>query len=107
MKNKKACDGLIVDLAEERLSELEVIATETIKAQKQRKKTTACPRIVRQPQKCTRHVRGTQKRKEQRIFEAIRTESFPKLMSDTKSQIQGAQRTRRINVKQTNKNPHA
>lgn len=55
---KEACAGLGWGK-----TELEAIATGTIKAQKQREKTggkrTAYPRTIRQPQKCTRHVRGT------------------------------------------------
>lgn len=69
------------------------------KAKRKRLKTTKYPRTVEQLQKmkhtCNENVRRRRKRKRSRkiYFEALMTENFPKLVSDTKPQIQETQKT--------------
>ena len=107
-------------MAEERVSELEYCYIETSKTEKKKKEKRLgggmvlgkTPRISENcgtTTKCVTCVMGTLEGEEREkgteaVIEGTMTENFPKLMSDTKPQIQEAQRTTsRINAKQTNK----
>lgn len=118
---KKAFDGLInrLDTAEERISKLEDNSRETFQIEKQEKIkqnrisknngtiTKRC--MIHEMALLEREEQGKEKKKQLKTV----TENFPKLMSNTKIQIQASQRTiSRVNAKnttwvynQTTKNP--
>ena len=89
---KNAFDELISRLgtAEERISEPEKISIETLRTERQNEKRleengAEKPRTKRQLQKVSHTCIGIPEGEE-----GIRIENFPKLMSDTKPQIQKA-----------------
>lgn len=81
-------------MAKERISELEDIMKEIAKTESQKeKRTEEKPRIYQKCnyKKCNICVMiihdGEDKREKKELFETIITDSFPKLMSDTKLHI--------------------
>lgn len=100
---KSAFGGLInrLNIAEGRINKLEEMSVEpsTLKFKKKKEsKRTEYPRTWDNCKRCSIHVIGMpegEERKErtEEMFEVMRAENFPKLMSDTKLQIWEAQRT--------------
>lgn len=102
--------GLLVDdTAEERISELKGISIETSKIEKQNeKRLKKTEQDIQEPWDNYKEyniytvIKPEEEKKTEEISEIVMTENFPKVMSDTKPQIQEVQRTlRRINVNQT------
>ena len=106
-------DGLITKHNQAKNNKLEDILIETSIIEMQREENNekyemGYSRTVGQLQeKSNINVMGIpeEKEREKKIFELIMAEDFPKLMTDTKLQIQGAQITpRKINTKTTPRN---
>ena len=103
--------GLLVeDTAEERLSELKGISIETSKVEKQsEKRLKKTEQHIQEPRDNYKEYNiyivikpEEEKKKTEEISEIVMTENFPKVMSDTKPQIQEVHRTlnRILNAKQ-------
>ena len=106
MEMQNAFDGLNsrLDMDKERISELQDISTESskLKVKENKDRNNSNPpeysRTVGQ-HTCNRNTKRRKKSTEE-IFEMIMTENFPKLMLDTKTQIQKSQRiSNRIKAK--------
>lgn len=107
--------GLLVDdTAEERISELKGISIETSKIEKQNeKRLKKTEQDIQEPWDNYKEyniytvIKPEEEKKTEEISEIVMTENFPKVMSDTKPQIQEVQRTlnRILNAKQKRNKP--
>lgn len=114
-KGRALLMGLLVDdTAEERISELKGISIETSKIEKQNeKRLKKTEQDIQEPWDNYKEyniytvIKPEEEKKTEEISEIVMTENFPKVMSDTKPQIQEVQRTlnRILNAKQKRNKP--